>query len=255
MSSRSTPPATAVWTTPATFANGPPTPRSGTATRSSSSTKPTWSRRPDSTPCSRSSKNRRNTSSSSSPPRSRTRSSAPSAPARTTTPSGWCRRSLLWPIWSCSAPRRTSPWRPASSRSSSARAGVRCATPSPCWTSSWPAPDLTAWTTNSRSPCWATRTPPSWTTSSRPSPRRIPPRYSALWTGSSRPGTIPGASSKTCWSGSATSSSSRQCPKAPSPSSAACRRTRSPACRTRRTTSGRPSSPAPRTSPTPRSRT
>ena len=66
-----------------------------TATRSTSSTRPTWSRRRASTPCSRSSRSRRRTSSSSSPPPSPTRSSAPSARARTTTRSGWCRRERL----------------------------------------------------------------------------------------------------------------------------------------------------------------
>ncbi len=80
--------ATVASTTPGTCASGRSTRRCPAGTRSTSSTRPTWSRPPASTPCSSWSRSRRSSCGSSSRRPSRRRSSAPSARAPTTTRSG-----------------------------------------------------------------------------------------------------------------------------------------------------------------------
>ena len=147
-------------------------------------------------------------SSSSSRPPSQRKLSARSARALITTRSGWCRRRRCSSTSARSRRVRRSTLNRACCRSLSVRAAGRCGTRCPCSTSSSPARTVRRSSTNARSPCSATHTALCSTRSStrlEPGMRRPPfPRS----TGSSRPARIPVASSRTCWSGCATSSSS-----------------------------------------------
>ncbi len=77
-----------------------------------------------------------------------------------------------------------------------------------------------------------------------------PPRSSRPWTASSKPGRTPAVSWRTCSNASATWWWSTRSPIPPRTSCTGCPRTRSTGCGTRPPSWARPSSPAPRTSPT-----